>query len=215
MTVFCYNSNNNKEYIWRLLSMISTRDKAFELIYEAEKCNPGPWVQHSICVAECAEKIAIKCGMDSEKAFVMGLLHDIGRKFGVTHLAHVLDGYNYLMSLGYQEQAKICLTHSFAIKRIEDYIGNHDISQQDKDKLTQILNNCEYDDYDLLIQLCDTLAGVEVMEMSKRMDDVERRYAHFPQSKRLQNQKLKIYFENKANENIYKVITENSALWGL
>lgn len=60
-------------------------------------------MQHSIRVATCAEKIAKKCGLDSEKSFVLGLLHDIGRKFGVTHFAHVVDGYKYLMNLGYNE----------------------------------------------------------------------------------------------------------------
>ena len=51
--------------------------------------------------------------MDAEKAYVLGLLHDIGRKFGVRHLGHVSDGYRFMMSLGYDEAAKICLTHSF------------------------------------------------------------------------------------------------------
>lgn len=52
-------------------------------------------------------KIAHACGdMDSEKAYILGLLHDIGRKFGVRHLGHVSDGYTYMKQLGYDEVAK-------------------------------------------------------------------------------------------------------------
>lgn len=193
--------------------MISTREKAFELLYEAGTCNPGPWVQHSICVAECAEKIAKKCGMDSEKAFILGLLHDIGRKFGVTHFAHIVDGYNYLMSMGYNEQARICLTHSFSIKCIDDYIGNFDVSEENRAVISKALSECTYDDYDKLIQLCDSLAGTEVMEINSRMDDVANRYGKYPENKRKQNLKLKKYFEEKAEENIYRIVTDNADLW--
>lgn len=70
---------------------------ANELLRNAEKLNPGLWGNHSRTVAHCAEKIALACGdMDSEKAYVLGLLHDIGRRFGVRHLGHVSDGYRYI-----------------------------------------------------------------------------------------------------------------------
>lgn len=58
-------------------------------------------------------KIAIACGdMDAEKAYILGLLHDIGRKFGVKHLEHVYDGYAYMKSLGYDEVAR-CVFNIF------------------------------------------------------------------------------------------------------
>ena len=56
------------------------RDEAEALVREAERCNPGPWGDHSRITAMCAEKIAAECDMDREKAYVLGLLHDIGRK---------------------------------------------------------------------------------------------------------------------------------------
>ena len=44
-----------------------------------------PWGEHCLTAAHCAEKIASACGdMDVEKAYILGLLHDIGRKFDVT-----------------------------------------------------------------------------------------------------------------------------------
>ena len=79
------------------------REKAEALLREAEDCNPGPWGNHSRIAARCAEKIAAAAGMDSEKAYVLGLLHDIGRKFGVKHLGHVWDGWQYMSRSGYPE----------------------------------------------------------------------------------------------------------------
>lgn len=93
--------------------MLPTREAAEMLLQDAEKCNPGPWGNHSRTAAHCAEKIAQACGdMDANKAYILGLLHDIGRKFGVRHLGHISDGYTYMMTLGYDEVAKICLTRS-------------------------------------------------------------------------------------------------------
>ena len=80
--------------------MIPDRTTSMQLLNEAYELNPGPWKAHSLVTAECAEKIAACCpGMDSEKAFIFGLLHDIGRRFGVTQLAHVINGYDYLCLL--------------------------------------------------------------------------------------------------------------------
>lgn len=86
--------------------MIPTRTEAERLLAEAETCNPGQWADHCRVAAHCAEKIAAACGMDAEKAYILGLLHDIGRKFGVSHMKHIWDGYTYMMSLGYEEAAK-------------------------------------------------------------------------------------------------------------
>ena len=105
--------------------MIPERAEAERLLREAEQHNPGPWGNHSRVAAHCAEKIAGLCdGTDPEKAYVLGLLHDIGRRFGIRHLGHVADGYTYMMSLGYEEAARICLTHSFQNQSLNDYIGN-------------------------------------------------------------------------------------------
>ncbi len=106
--------------------MIPTRAKAEELLKYAERYNPGPWGNHSRVAAHCAEKIAEACKIDSEKAYILGLLHDIGRKFGVRHLGHVSDGYLYMMSLGYDEVAQVCLTHSFNNQSTDEYIGKFD-----------------------------------------------------------------------------------------
>lgn len=149
--------------------------------------------------------------MDAEKAYVLGLLHDVGRKFGVSHLKHIWDGYTYMLSLGYDEAAKICLTHSFSIQNIHDYIGRFDIEDDKVRELEQALAAAEYDDYDRLIQLCDSLAGSEgVMDIEERMSDVKRRYGAYPQEKWDANIRLKAYFEAKAGKNIYEVVEKET-----
>lgn len=187
--------------------MIPTRGKAEELLRDGEACNPGAWADHSRVTAMCAERIAAACGdMDAEKAYVLGLLHDIGRKFGVKHMGHIYDGYHYMMELGYDEAARICLSHSFSIQRLEDYIGNWDISAEQQEELRGLLAEMVYDDYDRLIQVCDSLAGVVVMDMEERMADVKRRYGSYPQDKWDKNLELKAYFEEKMQQDIYKVV---------
>lgn len=183
------------------------RTEAERLVREAESCNPGPWGNHSRVAAVCAERIAAAVGMDAEKAYILGLLHDIGRKFGIKHLAHVYDGYRYMTELGYPDAARICLTHSFCQPKLDVYIGKFDISEECQLELQQMLDRLEYDDYDRLIQLCDCLAGSDgVMDMEARMADVKRRYGFYRQDKWDTNMWLKWYFEEKAGKNIYEIV---------
>ena len=194
---------NNKHTI----SGIPTRQAAEKILREAETHNIGLWGKHSRNVAMCAERIAVACGMDSDKAYVLGLLHDIGRKFGVRHLGHVYDGYKYMLELGYTQVAKICLTHSFCIQDIAVYIGEFDITDSELHELKVALNSVEYDDYDRLIQLCDALGAANgVVDIERRMQDVKNRYGIYPQNKWDKNIELKRYFENIAKQNIYEIV---------
>ncbi|MBP3919494.1 MAG: HD domain-containing protein [Clostridia bacterium] len=192
--------------------MIPTRAEAECLLREAERCNPGPWGNHSRTAAHCAEKIAELCeGLDAETAYILGLLHDIGRRFGTRHLGHVSDGYTYMMSLGYDEAAKICLTHSFHTQTTKTYIGKFDTSDEELEMINTILENTVMDDYDRLIQLCDALAGSEgVLDIEERMGDVKRRYGYYPAEKREFNIRLKEYFEKKTGKNIYVVVEKET-----
>lgn len=189
--------------------MLPTRERAEELLIEAEKCNPGPWGNHSRVTARCAEKIAQACGdLDPEKAYIIGLLHDIGRKFGVRHLGHVSDGYSYMMSLGYDEAARICLTHSFNTDHLDGYIGNFDTTEEELELIQNTLETIVMDEYDRLIQLCDSIAGAEgVMDIEERMLDVERRYGgSYPRKKWDNNLELKRHFEEKMGKNLYVAV---------
>ena len=192
--------------------MLPSREEAIELLREAERCNPGPWGNHSRVVAHCAEKIALECDdLDSNKAYILGLLHDIGRKFGVRHLGHVSDGYSYMMSLGYNEVAKICLTHSFNNLTTDEYIGNFDTMEDELKLIQEALKSSTMDEYDRLIQLCDALAGAEgVLDIEERMRDVKCRYGSYPQAKWDSNLALKEHFEAKMGKDIYEVVDKDN-----
>ena len=184
--------------------MLPTREEAIALVRDGLACNPGPWGRHYLTAAHCAEKIA-------EKAYILGLLHDIGRKFGTRHLGHVSDGYTYMKSLGYDEVAKICLTHSFNNHTVDEYIGKFDVSQEELTLIKTKLVETVYDEYDLLIQLCDSLAGADgVLDIEERMNDVKRRYGSYPQDKWDSNIELMHYFEKRMNQNIYLVCEKDT-----
>ena len=191
--------------------MYPNRKIAEEILKEAEKCNPGPCGDHSRTTAHCAEKIAMYAGMDPEKAYVLGLLHDIGRKFGKRHLGHVSDGYSYMMSLGYDDVARICLTHSFNEKDINGYVGNRDTTEEETALIITKLEEAQFDDYDRLIQLCDAISGAEgVMDIKDRMTDVKNRYGNYDPSKWNTNLKLKSYFEKLMNKDLYEAVEKDS-----
>lgn len=128
------------------------------LLREAVRFNPGAWERHSHYVAESAGKIAAACpGMDSDRAYVYGLLHDIPRQA--------------------QEELKV------------------------------LLERMEYDDYDLLIQLSDSVAAAEgIVPLEERMNDVKRRYGSYPQEKWDRNVELRGYFEGKMGRDLYEVV---------
>ena len=183
------------------------RGEAERLLREAECRNPGPWGDHSRVAARCAERIAAAAGMDREKAYVLGLLHDIGRKFGIYHMPHIYNGYQYMISLGYYAVARVCLSHSFSTPDFRTYIGKFDVSEAQLHEVENWLSEMEYDDYDRLVQLCDCLAGSEgVMGMEARMLDVKRRYGSYPQEKWDNNMALRAYFEAKCGRDIYEIV---------
>ncbi|MBP5492932.1 MAG: HDOD domain-containing protein [Clostridiales bacterium] len=156
--------------------MLPTKEEALEELRIAEKMNPGPWAKHSLNVGIAARNIAEKIdGMDADKAFIVGVLHDIGRRVGIVDIpTHVYAGYEYCMQKGWDEVARICMTHSYLLMKDEFcYDPESDIEKEIKKYVFSI----EADDYDKLIQLCDALAvdyGFVILE--KRFVDVTRRY---------------------------------------
>ena len=147
--------------------MYPTREEAENLLMDAAECNPGAWVGHSKTAAHCAERIAFYTGMDPEKAYVLGLLHDIGRKFGVSYLRHVSDGYAYMMSLGYDDVARICLTHSFYGTSIDTYVGKTDTSEEETELIRTKLAETVQDEYDELFgKYYDSSFGKEITEFT-------------------------------------------------
>lgn len=192
--------------------MLPNRELAIQELKIAGEKNPGLWTAHSYHVAEVAELIAEACGnLDTEKAFVCGLLHDIGRRTEIAQLRHTIDGYDYAISKGWDEVARVCLTHSFPVKDIEADIGKKDIRPEQYEFIKNYLEQMEYDDYDKLIILCDALADAKgFCILEKRFVDTARRYGFYPFSLDRWNNtyKFKEYFEECMGKSIYTVLPE-------
>jgi putative nucleotidyltransferase with HDIG domain len=130
---------------------IPTLEKAKALILDAKKRNPGVWVNHSLVAAKAAQAIAHNHpALDPQVAFILGYLHDIGRREGATGMRHAVDGFQFLTGMGFDTNIAFIQKH---------------------------LDRIEYNEYDKLIQLCDALSlpsGYCLME--KRLVDVTLRY---------------------------------------
>lgn len=200
-------------------SKILTPKAAEKELREGALLTPGQWEQHCMSVGNNARLIAEKVpGMDCDKAYVMGLLHDIGRRAGIKGILHIFDGYDYMMSLGQPEIARICLTHSFPIKDVNTFIGKYDCTEEQKNFLKDYLETVEYDDYDILIQLCDAISlpnGACIME--KRLVDVALRHGlpEFTLDKWKAFMNTKKHFDELCGCSIYTLlpnVMENSSV---
>jgi len=138
---------------------VPDESKVIEYLEAANVKNPGLWKEHSYKVGEAARYIAREHPMLDEKvAYALGCLHDIGRFEGYSQMHHIISGYQYMMAEGFEAVAKICLTHSFPIPKLEAYIGEKDCTKEELIFVDKFLHEVEYTEYDLLIQLCDSLA---------------------------------------------------------
>ena len=156
--------------------MLPTIEEAEYELKIAGELNPGPWTKHSINAGIAARNIAEKVpSLDANKAYIFGILHDIGRRVGVVNIPkHVYEGYLYCMDKGWEEIAKICMTHSY-VRMYDEF--DYEPDTEEEIEIKKYLANCKEDDYDRLIQLCDALAtdyGFVIIE--KRFVDVTRRY---------------------------------------
>jgi len=157
---------------------IPSLPKANAILLEAEERNPGRWVTHCTHVAQSAQRIAAKHPeLDPEKAYILGLLHDIGRREGVHGMRHVIDGYNFLIAEGHPDAARICLTHSYPILDVNAGSSAWDGTLEEENFVAEFLAQIKISPYDKLIQLCDALclpSGPVLMD--KRLLDVTLRY---------------------------------------
>ncbi|MCI9032995.1 MAG: HDOD domain-containing protein [Lachnospiraceae bacterium] len=190
---------------------------AQQALEQAAKSNPGAWVDHSKYVAEACKNIALRCkNLSADQAYLFGLLHDIGRYAGVTSEKHLIDGYRYCMERSWERAAQICISHAFMIQDIHTSIGEFDVSDADYLFMETFVANAVYDDYDRLVQLCDSLAlptGFCLLE--KRFVDVTIRYGVHPATidrwKRILE--IKALFEAQIGCSVYTLlpgVVENS-----
>ena len=120
--------------------MLPDRKQAEEELVWAGEQNPGIWVDHSRYVAMACEYIASRCGwLDNEHAYVAGLLHDVGRFPGRISERHLIEGYRRCMEHGWDEAAKICISHAFMIQDIGTSIGIFDMPEEDRRFMEQFI----------------------------------------------------------------------------
>ncbi len=191
---------------------LPTLEHTHAYLAEGERLNPGRWVDHSRLTGEAARRIAARCReMDSQAAYILGCLHDIGRRAGKFHMRHLMDGYNFLNREGYPDAGRICITHSFVYQNLDAYLGARDLSEEHLEFLRQYLAGCSYDVYDRLIQLCDSLAMPDgFCTLEKRMVDVAMRYGfnQYTHQKWQALYDLKAEFDCAAGVSVYRLLID-------
>ncbi len=182
--------------------------KALELLNSfVNKTEHNGWITHSICVGNSAGKIAEKLNLDVDKAKALGYIHDIGKGVG-EFSNHVMNGYNYLKDLGYDDEfANICLTHSYLNNDINCTAGG---IPKDIPFRTQFIKNHEYTVYEKIINLCDLMCTSVNVTLEKRLIDIMiRRGVHENTVYHIKEaQKLKQEIDNMLGFNVYNLFPD-------
>ena len=185
-----------------------TSEEAKNILEQAKgKTDHDGWIYHSICVGNTASKIAQALNLDKEKAKTLGYIHDIGKLVGNFN-DHVMNGYNYLKDLGYDEEyCNISLTHSYLNN---DYICTGAGVPKDIPFRTEFIKNHEYTIYEKIINLCDLMCTNKVNTVDKRLIDIIiRRGAHSNTQYHVkETYKLKQYFDSLLGYNVYDLFPE-------
>lgn len=185
------------------------RKTAEEELAKAAGMNSGKWVDHSRYVAKAAEILAPAIGMDQDKAYVLGLLHDIGRRIGFCGQKHIYAGYVYALEKGWTDVARISLTHSYYFNDANIGVSTYDGDAQEFEFVKKYISEIEFNDEDRLLQLSDALGCSEgFCILEKRIVDVALRYGELPEmiKKWRKMFEVKNYFDSLVGENIYNLL---------
>ena len=180
-----------------------TVEKARKMLEEARgKALDDHWINHSICVGDSAGKIAEKLNLDVDYAKTIGYIHDIGKSVGEFR-EHVMNGYNYLKELGYDDEyANICLTHSYLNNDVYCTAGG---IPRDIPFRTEFIKKHEYTIYEKIINLCDLMCTDVNMTVDKRLIDIMSRRGAYENSQYhiKETYKLKQYIDEQLGFNVY------------
>ncbi len=167
------------------------------------------WILHSIYVGLAAKRIAHELDLDEDYALTIGYMHDIGRS--IRHIGHTIEGYKYLVNLGYPDVARYSLTHSFVNNIIYNTAGGGPNDQESYTFIQNYLDSIEVNIYDNIIQLCDLFCletGFTTFE--KRILDITNRKGVYPNSKEhfKSIMELKDSIETMMGKKIYDLFPE-------
>lgn len=174
-------------------------------------------INHELSVGNAAGRIAKALNLDEDKAKSLGYIHDIGKIFyehksGDGALTHGIKGYEYIKSLGYDEEyARICVLHSYLNNDIDCLSGNRTNRNGEAFEFQyDYVTNHKYDDYEKLINLCDLMCTDKILTVEKRMIDLLTRHGVFETTHYhiTETMKLKKYFDDKLGYNLYDLFPE-------
>lgn len=197
------------------MSKLSAKD-ALDLLFKSVIHNSSDlekpenkWVKHCIYVGIGAGRIAAKLGIDSDYAQALGYVHDIGRK--ISHPNHTIAGYKYMISEGYPEEARSCLTHSFIDNNIYYTAGGIPAGKDRFDFMNSFLQGTELTIYDNIVQMCDLFCldtGFTTIE--RRLLDITVRKGVFDNSMLHleKTMELKSRLEEMMGCSLYELFTE-------
>lgn len=159
-------------------------------------------------VAYVASKIAEHCGLNSQKAYTLGLLHDFGEYIEKTvpDTFHGTAGYDEMISKGFDEVARTCLSHSFfdANFTSADFLS---YNAEQISRAAKLLKQQNFDDYDRLIHLADLMAPRQSIDtIENRIAVITQKYhltSDDAQNKLIRANQLKNYFDTKCGCDIY------------
>lgn len=176
---------------------------------------------HMMKVGENAYKVARQTAgkpnaLDPDKAYALGLLHDVGRwrPSSLKNVPHEVIGYKTLQMLGLEEAAPIALTHSMPASKFTRgdfakgaiFMGNADSQIYSE----RFIRGHEMNDYDRLIQFCDVISNHDCNR--KIEDSLAGFQARFGFSQEREDKFKAIIdamhqFEDKFGINIYETVT--------
>ena len=127
---------------------------------------------HSVCVAEEAERLALKYGGDTEKCFLAGLLHDITKNSPDEEHLKIFETFGIMLSVIEKNAKKLWHAMSGAIyleyflgikdKEIIDAVRYHTTAKADMSLTAKILyladftsRDRDYEDVDVIRRLVD------------------------------------------------------------
>lgn len=168
--------------------------------------NPGPWIGHTEYVAKAARILAPLIGLDADMAEAYALIHDIGRREGMTRNRHIVDGYNFMKNEGYEDAAAICMTHSFPGFKILGTAEENGLTQEHYTMIAKFLDEHPISEMEKLIMLCDSIALASgFITMERRLLDGAIRYGVNSHTREfwISFVKLQIAFEEKIGKSIY------------
>lgn len=195
-----------------------TSKEALNLLNEnIGKTSSDKWIKHSKNVGYVSGVIASKLNLDSDFAKTLGYIHDIGKKDGCNNgdgvIPHAIDGYNYIKSLGYDEDyASICIKHSFLNNDIDCLANDRDYTDSSNKNykfIKEYLKN-EYTIYEKIINLCDLMCTDKIYTVDKRMMDLFLRHGVYKNTHYhiKETYKLKEYFDRLLGCNLYDLFPE-------